>query len=175
MKARTVSDRSRHRNHRITHKAADNTRQRALHTCSRHYTICLLQQINLIQKTVNPAHANIVKPLHMRPEKLRRLRRLLRNGNIGSTRSTHNNAAATLLIRALLLQRPRHRIINNIRQLPPHQLILLRRCPRAEHLTLLRQKTLINIRQIRVRLTAAVNHLRKARALLTRSIKTRII
>ena len=53
--------------------------------------------------------------------------------------------------------------------------VLLRRCPRAEHLTLLRQKTLINIRQIRIRLTAAVNHLRKARALLTRSIKTRII
>ena len=164
MKACAIANRGRHRNHRITHQSANHARQCALHASHRHHAVRPLQNVHLIQQAMNSAHAHIIYTHNLRAEKLRCLRSLLRHRNICRACRADGHAAYALLIRTLILQRPRHSVIFNLRQHLAHQLILLRRSTRAVNLAMLGKKTLINAHQKFIRLIAAIDNLGKAGA-----------
>ena len=162
MEARTVSHRRGHGDHRISHQPADDAGQCALHAGHGDHAVCAGDGFLLRQEPVDARHAHVVNALHPGTEIFRRLRRFLRHGNVRRAGRADRHPSHMGLVRFFLLQDARDRVIGNIGDLLPHQLILMRRGPRAEDLAVRLIKLLVDRRQIGVRLAGAEDHLFKA-------------
>ena len=162
MKTGAISYRCGHGDHRLIHQSANHTGQGSLHTGHRYDTVGLLDHFQPGQQTMKPTDTHIKNALYLTAKIFRRLSRFLCHGNVRRTRRTDSNLANRLFsIFRKCLQNMGNGIVGNLRNDLTNHFVLMLTGSGAKHTAIRLIKPFGNLYQMLIRLTTAIDHLRK--------------